>query len=382
MPTGVARGMAMAVEAAAGKRAFRIGVGGPVGSGKSALVERLVPLLIARGLSPAIVANDIFTKEDERILRRGLAGILDEWRIVGVETGTCPHTAVREDPTANLEAIAALVKAYPETDVVLVESGGDNLTLTFSPLLADRSIYVMDVSGGDKMPRKQGPGMIQADYLVINKADLAPYVGASLEVMDRDARALRDGPIQFTNCRGGEGIEAVADWVAAEVNAAAGRPAGILGQPNAAPAPTMAAATMVYREDGKPDWGGMWQEYCGLALFGGPPHRSEEAALRATSKGPLAEGYDPIEEVARGILETTGLASIPSEGWLAVQCESPRMAAWMAASIILENVDARCEGDRLLVPALPTFDLEDEVKSVITVVAKVHHYWMATALAR
>ena len=364
---------------ATGTRAFRIGVGGPVGSGKSALVERLVPMLIAHGLTPAVVANDIFTTEDERILRRGLAGILDEARIVGVETGTCPHTAVREDPTANLEAIDALVKAFPETDVVLIESGGDNLTLTFSPLLADRSIYVMDVSGGDKMPRKQGPGMIQADYLVINKADLAPYVGASLEVMERDARALRDGPIQFTNCRGGQGIEDVAAWVVAEVNAAAGRPAS--GASPTSP-PTMAAAEMILREDGLPDWGAMWQEYCGLALFGGPAHRGEEDALRAVSSGTRAEGYDPIEEISRGILETTGLTSTASEGWVAVQCESSKMAAWMAASIILENVEARCVGDRLLVPALPTFTLKGEVKSVITVVAKVHHYWKAAALAR
>ncbi len=365
---------------ATGTRAFRIGVGGPVGSGKSALVERLVPLLIAHGLTPAVVANDIFTKEDERILRRGLAGILDEARIVGVETGTCPHTAVREDPTANLEAIDALVKAYPETDVVLIESGGDNLTLTFSPLLADRSIYVMDVSGGDKMPRKQGPGMIQADYLVINKADLAPYVGASLEVMERDARALRDGPIQFTNCRGGQGIEDVAAWVVAEVNAAAGRLTAV--DPSVVASSVMAAAEMLLREDGLPDWGAMWQEYCGLALFGGPPHRGEEDALRAVSSGAPAKGYDPIEEIARGILETTGLASTASEGWVAVECESPKMAAWMAASVILENVEARCEGDRLLVPALPTFTLKGEVKSVITVVAKVHHYWRAAALAR
>lgn len=368
-----------------GTRAFRIGVGGPVGSGKSALVERLVPLLIAHGLTPAVVANDIFTKEDERILRRGLAGILDESRIVGVETGTCPHTAVREDPTANLEAIDALVKAYPETDVVLVESGGDNLTLTFSPLLADRSIYVMDVSGGDKMPRKQGPGMIQADYLVINKADLAPYVGASLEVMENDARALRDGPIKFTNCRGGQGIEDVAAWVVAEVNTAAGR-APVSAAGGATPAaPAMAAAEIRFREDGLPDWGAMWQEYCGLALFGGPPHRSDDNAVRAVpavSAGAPAEAYDPIEEIARGVVETTGLTATGSEGWVAVRCESPKMAAWMAASIILENVEARCDGDRLLVPALPTFTLEGEVKSVITVVAKVHHYWKAATLAR
>ena len=199
---------------------FRVGIGGPVGSGKTALVERLVPLLLERGYSPAVVANDVFTQEDALILRRGLAGILDEARIVGVETGTCPHTAVREDPTANLAAIDALVAAYPDINVVFVESGGDNLTLTFSPLLADRSIYVMDVAGGDKTPRKQGPGMMQASLLVINKADLAPHVGASLEVMQRDASALRTGPLIFTDCRHGDGIEAVADWLKGELQAA------------------------------------------------------------------------------------------------------------------------------------------------------------------
>ena len=155
-------------------RPFRIGVGGPVGSGKSLLVERLVPLLIERGHSPGVIANDVMTTEDESIIRRGLSGILDPAKVVGVETGTCPHTAVREDPTLNLAAIEAMEGRHPEVDVILIESGGDNLTLTFSPLLADRTIYVMDVAGGEKMPRKQGPGMIQSDVLVINKADLAP----------------------------------------------------------------------------------------------------------------------------------------------------------------------------------------------------------------
>jgi urease accessory protein len=180
--------------------------------------------LIARGYRPAIVANDVFTKEDATILRRALAGILDEDRIVGVETGTCPHTAVREDPTANLAAIDALVASHPDIDVIFVESGGDNLTLTFSPLLADRSIYVMDVAGGDKTPRKQGPGMIQADLLVVNKADLAPYVGASLEVMQRDASALRAGPIVFTDCRSGASITEVVDWLEAQLTARAPDP--------------------------------------------------------------------------------------------------------------------------------------------------------------
>jgi urease accessory protein len=196
---------------------IKVGIGGPVGSGKTALVERLVPLLLKAGHCPAIVANDIFTREDQKILRRALDGVLAPERILGVETGGCPHTAVREDPTANLAAIEQLMDDFPETDVVLIESGGDNLTLTFSPLLADRSIYVLDVSGGDKTPRKQGPGLMNADLLVINKTDLAPYVGADLGVMERDSNALRSGPLVFTDCRRNEGVQAVADWLLAEM---------------------------------------------------------------------------------------------------------------------------------------------------------------------
>ena len=199
------------------KPVIKIGVGGPVGSGKTALVERLVPILLDAGYCPGIIANDIFTREDERILRAALAGVLDERRILGVETGGCPHTAVREDPTVNLAAIETLLDAFPDTDVVLVESGGDNLTLTFSPLLADRSIYVLDVASGDKTPRKQGPGMMNADLLVINKVDLAPLVGADLAIMERDASALRTGPLVFTDCRRGAGIQMVASWLIAEI---------------------------------------------------------------------------------------------------------------------------------------------------------------------
>jgi urease accessory protein len=195
----------------------KIGVGGPVGSGKTALVEKLVPLLLAAGHKPCVVANDIFTREDERILRRALEGILPADHILGVETGGCPHTAVREDPTANLAAIEELLDAFPDTDVVLIESGGDNLTLTFSPLLADRSIYVLDVAAGEKTPRKQGPGLMNADLLVINKTDLAPYVGADLGVMERDSNALRSGPLVFTDCRHNEGLRDVADWLLAEI---------------------------------------------------------------------------------------------------------------------------------------------------------------------
>ena len=198
-----------------------IGVGGPVGSGKSLLVERIVPLMIERGFSPGVVANDVVTEEDALIIRRGLDGILDPARIVGVATGTCPRQAVREDPSLNLAAIERLAEEHPDIDLVFIESGGDNLTLTFSPLLARLSIYVMDVAGGDKTPRKQGAGMIQSDLLVINKADLAPYVGADLAVMERDAAKYRSGPLLFTDCRHGSGLVEVADWLAASIGALA-----------------------------------------------------------------------------------------------------------------------------------------------------------------
>jgi urease accessory protein len=153
--------------------------------------------------------------------------VLPAGRILGVETGGCPHTAVREDPTMNLAAIEELLDRYPDTDVVLIESGGDNLTLTFSPLLADRSIYVLDVAGGEKTPRKQGPGLINADLLVINKKDLAEHVGADLGVMERDASALRTGPLVFTDCRHSEGVQTVADWVVEQMKALPAMAGGI-----------------------------------------------------------------------------------------------------------------------------------------------------------
>ncbi len=192
----------------------RVGIGGPVGSGKTALIEVLVPRLIARGHSPLVLTNDIITFEDAEHVRRTLAGILAPERVRGVETGCCPHTAVRDDPTMNLAAAAELEAAYPDADILLLESGGDNLTLTFSRALVDVTIFVIDVAGGDKIPRKRGPGLVQADLLVINKVDLAPYVGASLEVMERDARLVRGGrPFLFTNCRTGEGVDAVLSFI-------------------------------------------------------------------------------------------------------------------------------------------------------------------------
>ena len=188
----------------------RIGIGGPVGSGKTALIEALTPMLLAAGHRPVVVTNDIFTKEDAQHVRATLAGVLDPERVIGVETGSCPHTAVRDDPTMNLDAVAELTARFPDADVVLVESGGDNLTLTFSRALADYYIFVIDVAEGDKIPRKRGPGVTNSDLLVINKIDLAPYVRASLEVMARDARAVRgQRPFVLTNCFTGEGLQYV-----------------------------------------------------------------------------------------------------------------------------------------------------------------------------
>jgi len=192
----------------------RIGIGGPVGSGKTALIEALVPLLIAAGHRPLVVTNDIFTSEDAEHVRATLCGVLDRERVVGVETGSCPHTAVRDDPTMNLDAVAELTRRFPDADVVLVESGGDNLTLTFSGALADYFIFVIDVAEGDKIPRKRGPGVTNSDLLVINKIDLAPHVRASLDVMERDARAVRgDRPFVFTNCFTRDGLPEVVERI-------------------------------------------------------------------------------------------------------------------------------------------------------------------------
>src|SRR5205085_5776387 len=190
---------------------LRVGVGGPVGSGKTALMDALCKELRDR-FEIAAITNDIYTKWDAEYLVR--SGALNADRIAGVETGGCPHTAIREDASINLAAVAEMRRKFPALDLVLIESGGDNLAATFSPELADLTIYVIDVSGGEKIPRKGGPGITRSDLLVINKTDLAPHVGASLEVMERDAKTMRrERPFVFTNMRAGEGVETVAAFV-------------------------------------------------------------------------------------------------------------------------------------------------------------------------
>jgi urease accessory protein len=190
---------------------LRVGIGGPVGSGKTALMDALCRSFRDR-IEIAAITNDIYTKEDAEFLTR--AGSLTPDRILGIETGGCPHTAIREDASINLAGVAALCKKFPALELLLIESGGDNLAATFSPELADITIYVIDVSAGDKIPRKGGPGITKSDLLVINKIDLAPLVGASLEVMDRDAKRMRgDRPFVFTNIRAGAGVQDIAAFI-------------------------------------------------------------------------------------------------------------------------------------------------------------------------
>jgi len=190
---------------------LRVGVGGPVGSGKTTLVEMLCKTMRER-YDLVVVTNDIYTKEDQRLLT--VAGALEAERIMGVETGGCPHTAIREDASINLEAVERLHRRFPQLEVIFIESGGDNLAATFSPELSDLTLYVIDVAAGDKIPRKGGPGITRSDLLIINKIDLAPYVGASLDVMDRDARRMRgDAPFVFTNLKTGTGVDGVIAFI-------------------------------------------------------------------------------------------------------------------------------------------------------------------------
>jgi urease accessory protein len=196
--------------------AARVGIGGPVGSGKTALVERLIPALMARGIDIAVITNDLVTAEDAERIRR--SGLIDPARVSAVEAGACPHTVIREDPTLNIEAADELERRFPGVELILLESGGDNLASTFSRDLTDFWMFVIDVAGGDDIPRKRGPGVIRADLLVINKVDLAPYVGVDLECMRREALNVRsDRPVLLTNCRRGEGIDSIVDLLEREV---------------------------------------------------------------------------------------------------------------------------------------------------------------------
>jgi urease accessory protein len=196
--------------------AARVGIGGPVGSGKTALVERLIPALQARGVDLAIVTNDLVTAEDAERIRR--SGLIDPARVSAVEAGACPHTVIREDPTLNIEAADELERRFPGVELILLESGGDNLASTFSRDLTDFWMFVIDVAGGDDIPRKRGPGVIRCDVLVINKTDLAPHVGVDLARMREEAMAVRAGrPVLLTNCRDNQGIEALVAMIERDV---------------------------------------------------------------------------------------------------------------------------------------------------------------------
>tara|TARA_B100000959_G_scaffold71104_1_gene75400 strand:+ start:4278 stop:4898 length:621 start_codon:yes stop_codon:yes gene_type:complete len=196
----------------------RVGVGGPVGSGKTALIEAVVPVLVKNGYDPIILTNDIVTKEDAEHVKRTLQDVISTDRVLGVETGGCPHTAVREDPSMNLIAVEEMEKKFPDSHILFVETGGDNLTLTFNSALVDYYIYVIDVAAGEKIPRKNGPAITQSDLLIINKIDLASFVNADLKIMERDTKLMRkDKSFIFTNCHTKEGIDAVYQLIKKEV---------------------------------------------------------------------------------------------------------------------------------------------------------------------
>jgi len=194
----------------------RVGIGGPVGSGKTAIIEQLLPRLAERGVMTAVVTNDLVTREDAERLKR--SGLIDPERVMAVEAGACPHTVIREDPTLNIEAAETLERKFGNLDLILIESGGDNLASTFSLDLVDYWLFVIDVAGGDDIPRKRGPGVVQSDILIINKTDLAPFVGSDLELMRRESLEVREGrTVLFTNCKTSEGIEDIIRHLAHEV---------------------------------------------------------------------------------------------------------------------------------------------------------------------
>jgi urease accessory protein len=377
-----------------------IGIGGPVGSGKTTLVEKLCKAM-SKDHQIGVITNDIYTKEDQLILNRLSA--LEPERIYGVETGGCPHTAVRDDISANLDAIDLLIERFDnQLELILLESGGDNLTASFSPELVEVEFYVIDVAGGDKIPRKGGPGIIRSDLLVINKIDLAPHVGASLDVMKRDTDQQRGSrPYAFTDLKSGFGLDKVIGWIEDTLEArrkpsyqrrvwqvehahthptpnAAFLPPRYQGDAEISATP-MDAADLKLDAEGRVAWDEMWQSFCDLALAGGPPHRGtllEPVSAEVVRADP--EGYRAvIDELARGIGMITGLEVLTdgAPGWIGVVCSDDAMALWLLRAIVVENVAVRREGNVLYLPAAPQFQPGGEIKNVITVIAKTHHYW-------
>lgn len=375
-----------------------IGVGGPVGSGKTTLIEKLCKAMSSQH-QIAVITNDIFTKEDAAILTRLSA--LEPERIYGVETGGCPHTAVRDDISANQDAIDLMKQRFGEDlEIIFLESGGDNLAASFSPELVEVEFYVIDVAGGEKIPRKGGPGIMHSDLLLINKTDLAPHVGASLDVMKTDTERMRmDRPYVFTDLKSGMGLPSVIEWIEQRLrmrprqedryqppphsHAINKLPLDMLPlrhqmENNVSAAP-MGAADLVYDDDGNVAWNEIWGDFCDLALAGGPPHRGtllEPVNPETVINNP--ENYARVlRELKRGIEMITGLQVVQSSspGWIGMECSSEAMALWLLRAIVVENVSVRREDKVLFFPAGPDFRLEHEIKNVITVIAKTNHYW-------
>lgn len=397
------------------KRALRIGVAGPVGSGKTALVHNLSRELSTR-YEVAVVTNDIYTREDADFLAR--QGVLELARIRGVETGGCPHAAIRDDASMNLEAIIELEASLPGLELILVESGGNNLAAAFSPELVDVWFYVIDVSAGDKIPRKGGPGIMRSDLLIINKIDLAPHVGASLEVMARDAKKMRkDKPFVFSNLKDGTGLPSIIEWITMLLDTpqeqrevqwdgrlAFSGPreylthAGLHGHSHtkmidallpaqyqsnngaSVSAMPMSAAELQYDANGQVAWDQIWTSFCDLALAGGPSHRGEllEPVMPDVVEANMDAYANVISELSRGIrmVADVEVESTRYPGWIGIVCDSEEMALWLLRAIVVENISVRREEATLYLPAGPHFQLENEIKSIITVVAKTHHYWL------
>ncbi len=362
-------------------RPLIIGVGGPVGSGKTTLIEKLCKAMSATH-QIAVITNDIYTKEDAAILTRLSA--LEPERIFGVETGGCPHTAIRDDISANQDALDAMIERFEgNLDIIFLESGGDNLAASFSPELVEVEFYVIDVAGGEKIPRKGGPGIMRSDLLVINKIDLAPYVGASLEVMKTDTERMRgELPYRLTDLKSGTGLSAVIMWIEERLSQRnLSREALSLADCQQISAAPMASAAMKYDTAGRVAWDEMWVDFCDLALMGGPPHRGtmlESVSLDRVYANPDQSNH-VAGEIARALSMVTALETDMNRmpGWIGLVCSGDAMAEWMARAIIAENVFAERDGATILLPAGPDFGLEQEIKNVVTAVAKTYHYWDA-----